>query len=429
MSKDNLNQQLDFRNIDSKDTISCPFPTEVYNEFRIFFATEAYDEMKRHANLTSEVELGGVLIGDVCHDKQGNFLKICGIIPGEHANNYGAQVTFTHETWQHINEVKDKKYPDKRIVGWYHTHPGFGVFLSDMDKFIQDNFFNLPYQIAVVIETKEMLEGCFIWREGNSIPIQRYWVEKKEIALSCGKVQAFDVKSFSSAKHEESGQDPNKPFLFSSPIRTLFFSLILLVFGFVMGQLQMIGELKKSLYEMLQSEVYSIMEFASLNTAASQDFDIIREQLQVLKKQAGDVDKVCQGIDKLSATIKNLQTTYDKHRTRFRKDLIEMQEYKDNLSQKVNKNRLASEELKSQIALLAIIRIKDTLDKTAGEYDKLSDEDKYFVSSVLTMALYNDPSSKILIEKVFPGLIKKIMPEIQERKTINIYNQIPSGIK
>ena len=35
-----------------------------------------------------------------------------------------------------------------KIVGWYHTHPGFGVEFSEMDLFIQQNFFGGPAQIA-----------------------------------------------------------------------------------------------------------------------------------------------------------------------------------------------------------------------------------------------------------------------------------------
>jgi hypothetical protein len=61
----------------------------------------------------------------------------------------------------------DRDYPDKRILGWYHTHPGFGIFLSDMDVFIQENFFPEPWQAAFVYDPKAKEEGIFLWKQGK----------------------------------------------------------------------------------------------------------------------------------------------------------------------------------------------------------------------------------------------------------------------
>jgi hypothetical protein len=72
-------------------------------------------------------------------------------------------VTFTQDTWEHIYAVKDKKYASERIVGWYHSHPGFGIFLSEHDTFIHKNFFSSPGQIAWVYDPHSDEEGCFGW--------------------------------------------------------------------------------------------------------------------------------------------------------------------------------------------------------------------------------------------------------------------------
>ena len=56
------------------------------------------------------------------------------------------------------------------MIGWYHTHPGFGIFLSDMDVFICDNFFNLPWQVAFVYDPLGGDEGNFVWRAGQAEP-------------------------------------------------------------------------------------------------------------------------------------------------------------------------------------------------------------------------------------------------------------------
>ena len=64
-------------------------------------------------------------------------------------------------------EVKDELYPEERIVGWYHSHPGFGVFLSEHDLFIQENFFSSPGQVAWVYDPHTDEEGCFGWVAGE----------------------------------------------------------------------------------------------------------------------------------------------------------------------------------------------------------------------------------------------------------------------
>jgi len=125
------------------------------------------NQIHRHGLSTTDIEVCGVLVGNVYHDPSGPWLYIERAIEGNHATQRAAQVTFTADTWAHIQAIMDKDYPDKRILGWYHTHPGFGIFLSDMDVFIQENFFPEPWQVAFVYDPKAKEEGLFFWKEGQ----------------------------------------------------------------------------------------------------------------------------------------------------------------------------------------------------------------------------------------------------------------------
>ena len=127
------------------------------------------NDVYRHGHASSDVEVCGVLVGDVYRDEAGPFLYVEAGIRGEHAGSQGAQVTFTPETWTHVQAEMEKRYPDKKVVGWYHTHPGFGIFLSGMDLFIQENFFALPWQTAFVYDPVSGEEGLFVWREGAPV--------------------------------------------------------------------------------------------------------------------------------------------------------------------------------------------------------------------------------------------------------------------
>lgn len=129
----------------------------------VAIAATVVQQMHRHARSQMGAEVCGVLIGE----EAGGTTVIEAAIAGEGAAQGGAHVTFTQDTWEHIYSVKDRDYPEKRIVGWYHSHPGFGIFLSQQDLFIHENFFSSPAQVAWVYDPHSDEEGCFGWVDGK----------------------------------------------------------------------------------------------------------------------------------------------------------------------------------------------------------------------------------------------------------------------
>lgn len=122
-------------------------------------SSDVVRQIRQHSRANSKTEVCGVLIGS---DADGaTSIETC--IAGVNATQGGAHVTFTQDTWEHIYKIKDRDHPDDRIVGWYHSHPGFGVFLSDHDTFIHKNFFSSPQQVAWVYDPHTDEEGCFGW--------------------------------------------------------------------------------------------------------------------------------------------------------------------------------------------------------------------------------------------------------------------------
>lgn len=124
---------------------------------------EVLRRIRQHARSQSKSEVCGVLIGN----EDGGKWRIDASIPGANAAQGGTHVTFTQDTWEHIYKIKDNDYPNERILGWYHSHPGFGVFLSDHDTFIHQNFFSSPQQVAWVYDPHTDEEGCFGWVNGR----------------------------------------------------------------------------------------------------------------------------------------------------------------------------------------------------------------------------------------------------------------------
>jgi proteasome lid subunit RPN8/RPN11 len=142
----------------------------------------ALNQIHRHGAET-DVEVCGVLVGNVYRDDAGPYLYISDIIRGDQATGRSTQVTFTADTWTHIQTTMDQKFAEQRIVGWYHTHPSFGIFLSGMDLFIQENFFNLSWQVALVYDPIGGDEGIFYWRQGHT-EREPFLIDADEPAIS-----------------------------------------------------------------------------------------------------------------------------------------------------------------------------------------------------------------------------------------------------
>jgi proteasome lid subunit RPN8/RPN11 len=137
--------------------------------FQVVARRSVLNDVYRHGHASTSVEVCGVLVGNVYRDDAGPFLYVEASIRGEHAGTQNAQVTFTPATWTHVQEEMERHHAGRCVVGWYHTHPGFGIFLSGMDLFIQENFFALPWQVAFVYDPIGGDEGLFVWQEGAPV--------------------------------------------------------------------------------------------------------------------------------------------------------------------------------------------------------------------------------------------------------------------
>ena len=195
----------------SRETLApAAFPVSPQADFRVAFAEPVHRGINAHAGEETSVEICGVLVGSWAQDANGPYAVIEQFIRCNAATQKFAEVTFTHESWAHINQEMDTKYQNLRIIGWYHSHPNFGIFLSDRDCFIQENFFSGPGQVAFVVDPVRKLEGLFEWRKGKPVPMHHYWVGGR---VQVGEVQPAPPPSLmmtaASAEGPSSGSVPD----------------------------------------------------------------------------------------------------------------------------------------------------------------------------------------------------------------------------
>jgi len=150
--------------------------TVEHDSVQVYIKQDVYKRIEKFAKEEMSKEVGSILIGDYVDEKDRKTVIISNYIEAKYTDASASTLTFTHETWDYVYKEKDKKYPDKKIVGWQHTHPGYGIFLSNYDIFIQENFFNLPWQIAYVVDPIADTRGFFEWKNDKIAKMSGFYV-------------------------------------------------------------------------------------------------------------------------------------------------------------------------------------------------------------------------------------------------------------
>jgi proteasome lid subunit RPN8/RPN11 len=142
--------------------------------FSIFVTPRAFVRFSAHAGTDLENEVGGWLVGKWRADKDTGqrFIVIEIVLPAQHTRFGSTFLTFTQESQVWLYNQLQEYYPNKELLGWYHTHPGMGVFLSEYDTWLHRNFFPEAYQVALVIEPHSSSGGFFVRGEDGNLNTQ-----------------------------------------------------------------------------------------------------------------------------------------------------------------------------------------------------------------------------------------------------------------
>ena len=141
-----------------------------------------------------------------------------------------------------------EKYPEYKILGWIHTHPDFGIFLSEYDKFIHENFFNGENQVAYVVDPIQNIEGFYFWINGKIERCKGFFLfDKTGVQITVEQENEDELKT------QTVVQDKN------SPIRTI----IVAVMGVAIVTLLVLCLSLHSKVNVLQNQQQALVESAN----------------------------------------------------------------------------------------------------------------------------------------------------------------------
>lgn len=143
----------------------------------VFVTQRAFVRFCAYAGSDLENEVGGFLIGKWQVDIETNeqFIVIDTVLPAHHTRQGAAFLTFTHDSIVAMHNNLETYYPEKELVGWFHTHPRMGIFFSEMDTWLHMNFFPEKWQVALVIEPHSATGGFFIQQTDGFLDPRQYF--------------------------------------------------------------------------------------------------------------------------------------------------------------------------------------------------------------------------------------------------------------
>ncbi len=148
---------------------------------RIYLRYDLFRALDEYAVRDTSRELAALLVGQVQEGGQGGN---CIVV--EDAIEIGVaderEGRFSPRVWQHARRVARTRYANKVIVGWYHTHPGTGLDLSQEEREVHKSFFPEAWQVMYVVDPVSRDRNFYRSQENRLSGVRGFRIFGKETA-------------------------------------------------------------------------------------------------------------------------------------------------------------------------------------------------------------------------------------------------------
>lgn len=132
-------------------------PTLVDNSETVYISSLALLKMLRHGRAGVPMEVMGLMLGEFVDDFTVRVVDVFAMPQ----SGTGVSVEAVDPVFQTkmMDMLRQTGRPET-VVGWYHSHPGFGCWLSSVDINTQQSFEQLtPRAVAVVVDPIQSVKG------------------------------------------------------------------------------------------------------------------------------------------------------------------------------------------------------------------------------------------------------------------------------
>jgi proteasome lid subunit RPN8/RPN11 len=164
--------------IHSAEVVDKPMHGSPYaRPVEIIVEAAAWSHMNQHAREDLRYEAGGVMLGGIYELDGTLVVRITTAVAARGAVNNVASIQFTYDAWSQMEKERQQRAPAEKLLGWYHTHPGFSAFFSDTDRFMHEHFFTQPWHVALVIDPLRGEHRFFRWDGGGVQEVREFLLQ------------------------------------------------------------------------------------------------------------------------------------------------------------------------------------------------------------------------------------------------------------
>jgi 26S proteasome regulatory subunit N11 len=165
---------------------------------QVYISSLALLKMLKHGKAGIPLEVMGLMLGDYVDD----YTVKCIDVFAMPQSGTETSIEAIDEAFQaKMHEMLKQTGRNEIVVGWYHSHPGFGCFLSSVDVNTQKNFEQLnPRFVAVVVDPIQSVRGKVVidaFRSYGGMTLNIGEVDQRQTTSNLGnfsKTRAFSLK-------------------------------------------------------------------------------------------------------------------------------------------------------------------------------------------------------------------------------------------
>lgn len=141
----------------NQNPVSQDTPNLIDNSETVYISSLALLKMLRHGRAGVPMEVMGLMLGEFVDDFTVRVVDVFAMPQ----SGTGVSVEAVDPVFQTkmMDMLRQTGRPET-VVGWYHSHPGFGCWLSSVDINTQQSFEQLtPRAVAVVVDPIQSVKG------------------------------------------------------------------------------------------------------------------------------------------------------------------------------------------------------------------------------------------------------------------------------
>ena len=140
------------QNVTVQDTLNL-----IDNSETVYISSLALLKMLRHGRAGVPMEVMGLMLGEFVDDFT---VRVIDVFAMPQSGTGVSVEAVDHVFQQKMMEMLQQTGRPEAVVGWYHSHPGFGCWLSSVDINTQQSFEQLtPRAVAVVVDPIQSVKG------------------------------------------------------------------------------------------------------------------------------------------------------------------------------------------------------------------------------------------------------------------------------